>query len=162
MTAQHVINVDLARVYDSETKEGFVRTLEWGDGVELKKVTDKYVEIGTVKHKTQADGTIKPEPASGFIVPSAASGIKPEDVVVEKEDSRVLRVNFVDVQQGDASVIETAKGKVVLIDGGDNQLFARYLANRFRGSSKEKPKEIDCILVTHGDADHFAGLVEIK
>ena len=49
----------------------------------------------------------------------------------------------------------------MLIDGGDNQLFARYLANRFRGTKADKPKEIDCILVTHGDADHFAGLAKI-
>lgn len=162
MGAQHIVNVDLARVYSSERKEEFVRFLEWGDGVEVKKITDKYVEIETVKHETQADNIIKPEPVRGFIVPSASSGIKPHDIVVEKEKSRVLRVNFVDVQQGDASVIETAQGKVILIDGGDNKLFARYLANRFRGSSEAEPKQIECILVTHGDADHFVGLVEIQ
>ena len=162
MAVQHIINVDLARVYESENKKGFVRTLEWGDGVEVKNITEEHVEIVTVKHQKQDDGMIKPVPASGFIVPSKSSGIKPEDVVVEKENSRVLRVNFVDVQQGDASVIETAKGRVVLIDGGDTQLFARYLANRFRGSSKDEPKEVDCILVTHGDADHFSGLTKIK
>ena len=130
MAVQHIINVDLARVYESENKKGFVRTLEWGDGVEVKNITEEHVEIVTVKHQKQDDGMIKPVPASGFIVPSKSSGIKPEDVVVEKENSRVLRVNFVDVQQGDASIIETAKGRVVLIDGGDTQLFARYLANQ--------------------------------
>ena len=40
----------------------------------------------------------------------------------------MLKVNFVDVQQGDGAVIESPDGKVILIDGGDNQLFARYLA----------------------------------
>ena len=49
----------------------------------------------------------------------------------------VLKVNFVDVQQGDGAVIETPDGKVMLIDGGDNQLFARYLAGRFRGTTRE-------------------------
>jgi beta-lactamase superfamily II metal-dependent hydrolase len=67
----------------------------------------------------------------------------------------------VDVQQGDGAVIEAPDGKIILVDGGDNQLFARYLAARFRGTSESKPKMIDCILVTHGDADHFAGLTEI-
>ena len=66
------------------------------------------------------------------------------------------------MQQGDASVIETPDGKLVLIDGGDNQLFARYLANRFPGTSSAAPKEVDCIVVTHGDADHFAGLTKIE
>jgi hypothetical protein len=50
---------------------------------------------------------------------------------------------------------------VILVDGGDNQLFARYLAARFPDSSNDEPRKIDCILVTHGDADHFSGLVEI-
>src|ERR687895_25049 len=124
MGAQCLINVDLAEVYASEEKKEFIRTLEWGDGVEVENVTDEYVEIKTVRHEIQADGSIKPVPVPGFIVPSASSRIKPEEVAVEKEKSRVLRINFVDVQQGDASVIETAKGKVILIDGGDNQLFA--------------------------------------
>ena len=65
------------------------------------------------------------------------------------------------VQQGDGAVIESPDGKIILVDGGDNQLFARYLAGRFRGTTAANPKEIDCILVTHGDADHFAGLPEI-
>lgn len=71
------------------------------------------------------------------------------------------KVNFVDVQQGDGAVIESPDGKIMLVDGGDNQLFARYLAARFRGTSEANPKEIACILVTHGDADHFAGLTKI-
>jgi hypothetical protein len=50
----------------------------------------------------------------------------------------------------------------MLIDGGENQLFARYLAGRYPGTTKAAPKEIDCIVVTHGDADHFAGLTEIR
>ena len=70
-------------------------------------------------------------------------------------------VNFVDVQQGDGAVIETPKGKIVLIDGGDNVMFARYLATRFRRTKENRPKKIDCVVVTHGDADHFAGLTEI-
>jgi beta-lactamase superfamily II metal-dependent hydrolase len=76
-------------------------------------------------------------------------------------ESRVLRVDFVDVQQGDAAVLETPGGKTVLVDGGDNQLFARYLASRFRGTRADAPKEIDAIVVTHGDADHFQGLPRI-
>lgn len=75
-------------------------------------------------------------------------------------DNKVLKVNFVDVQQGDGMVIESPDGKVIL-DGGDNQMFARYLAGRFRNTSLQQPKPVDCIVVTHGDADHFSGLSEI-
>ena len=62
-------------------------------------------------------------------------------LAIEQDD-----LEEVDVQQGDGAVIESPQGKIILVDGGDNQLFARYLAARFRGTSDDKPKEIDCIL----------------
>jgi hypothetical protein len=129
--------------------------------VEVLHNTATALEIRVVKFTELPDGSIQPQQASGFIRPSKSSGLKPAQVTVPKSQSKVLKVDFVDVQQGDGSVIETPSGKVILIDGGDNQLFARYLANRFRNTSATKPKEIDCILVTHGDADHFLGLTEM-
>jgi beta-lactamase superfamily II metal-dependent hydrolase len=74
----------------------------------------------------------------------------------------VLRFSMIDVQQGDGMVIETPGGRIILIDGGDNQLFARHLAARFAGTASDKRLLIDGIIVTHGDADHFEGLVEIR
>jgi len=75
----------------------------------------------------------------------------------------VLKFSMVDVQQGDGLVLETPAGKVVLIDGGDNKLFSRHLAWRFfhKQSSKENPFEVDAMILTHGDADHFDGLNDI-
>jgi beta-lactamase superfamily II metal-dependent hydrolase len=159
MAARHLINIDLAKVFETDTKKGFITILGWGDEIEVVNVTSKHVEVKVTKYVEQADHSIRPVRVTGFIVPPKS--IKPADVVVPKKDSRILKIDFVDVQQGDGSVIESPSGKVILIDGGDNQLFARYLANRFRGTRADKPKEIDCILVTHGDADHFEGLVEI-
>ncbi|MGI9567305.1 MAG: hypothetical protein ACR2LL_09885 [Nitrosopumilus sp.] len=49
-----------------------------------------------------------------------------------------------------------------MVDGRDNQLFARYLASKYKGTSDKKPLEIDSIVVIHGDADHFIGLNKIK
>lgn len=161
MAPKHVINVDLANVFETPKKSGFIRTMSWGDQVEVLDVTPEHVEVRVFKFEKQPDGTSKPVPASGFIVPPKASGITPDEVVTEKKKNRVLMVNYVDVQQGDGSVIETPKGQTVLIDGGDNVMFARYLASRFRSTEAGKFKEIDCILVTHGDADHFLGLTEI-
>jgi beta-lactamase superfamily II metal-dependent hydrolase len=129
--------------------------------VEVTKQTATGLEVETVYFNQQKDGSVLPVIKSGFIEPSKSSGIKAADIVRRRADSDVLKVNCVDVQQGDGSVIESPDGKVILIDGGDNQLFARYLAGRFRGTTAENPKEIACILVTHGDADHFAGLPEI-
>ncbi len=163
MPPQHLINVDLAKIKVPATngQKATTRVLAWGDEVEVVKINPNDVEVKVTIFKPLEDGSVKPEKVSGFITPSKASKIKPADVVVLKKDSKILKIDFVDVQQGDGSVIETPKGKVLLIDGGDNQLFARYLANRYRGTSATKPKKIDCVVVTHGDADHFQGLAEI-
>jgi len=81
----------------------------------------------------------------------------------------VLKFSMVDVQQGDGMVFETPpdendETRIVFVDGGDNKLFARHIAARYRHrrSSRTDPLEVDLILVTHGDADHFEGLTEIK
>jgi beta-lactamase superfamily II metal-dependent hydrolase len=81
----------------------------------------------------------------------------------------VLRFSMVDVQQGDGMILETPpdenhERRIVFIDGGDNQLFARHAAARYqhRNSSLAHPLEVDLILITHGDADHFDGLNDIR
>jgi beta-lactamase superfamily II metal-dependent hydrolase len=161
MSFRAVINVDLADVWAATGRKKFLRTLVWGDEVEVTKQTATGVEIETVYFNQQADGSVLPVKKEGFIEPTKSSGLKPADLVRPREENKVLKVNCVDVQQGDGSVIESPDGKVILVDGGDNQMFARYLAGRYRGTTAEVPREIACILVTHGDADHFAGLPEI-
>jgi hypothetical protein len=161
MATRCVINVDLADVWAARGRKQLLRTLAWGDEVSVRAVKSTHVEIETVTYHEQPDGSILPEKATGYIEPTKSSGVKAADTIRKRAENDVLRVNFVDVQQGDAAVIESPDGKVILVDGGDNQMFARYLAGRFRGTSLAKPKAIDCILVTHGDADHFAGLPEI-
>ncbi|MDD5697226.1 MAG: MBL fold metallo-hydrolase [Victivallaceae bacterium] len=161
MGARYVINVDLADVFEQPGRKGFLYSLAWGDYVEVLETTSSYLRINTVKYMERPDGSILPENIEAYICPKKSSGISPAEVIRPLNKNRVLKVNFVDVQQGDGAVVESPDGKIILVDGGDNQLFARYLAARFRGTSKDKPKKIDCILVSHGDADHFAGLTEI-
>jgi beta-lactamase superfamily II metal-dependent hydrolase len=162
MSDERVIAVDLAAVYETADKDNVIRIHSWGDKVEVEETTEEHVRIRTTKFVEKPDGSIEPELASGFIVPSAASGIEPDEVVSTREEAGVLKVDFVDVQQGDATAIETPGGRVVLVDGGNNQLFARYLASRYRDTSEDEPRDVECIVVTHGDADHFSGLVEIQ
>lgn len=73
----------------------------------------------------------------------------------------VLRLSMVDVQQGDGLILDTPGNKIVFIDGGDNVLFARHAAARYRGTSPNDPLIVDAVIVTHGDADHFEGLTEL-
>lgn len=161
MGRQCVIDVDLADLYAQPGRKGYLHTLARGDYVEVLETTAEHLRVRAVKYEEKPDGSILPVKTEAYICPTKSSRIKPEAVVLPRAKSRVLKVNFVDVQQGDAAVVETPKGKVVLVDGGENQMFARYLAARYRGTSDAKPKKIDCIVVSHGDADHFAGLTRI-
>jgi len=150
MSTKSVINVDLADVWGEPGRKKFLRTLAWGDEVAVVNQTSTSIEIETVVFKEQPDGSILPVKETGFIEPSKSSRLKAADCIRPKNKNEVLKVNFVDVQQGDGAVIESPDGKVILVDGGDNQMFARYLAGRFRGTTEANPKEVDCILVTHG------------
>lgn len=161
MATKSVINVDLADVWAERGRKKLLRTLTWGDEVTVLKQTSTFLEVETLEFERQDDGAMVSKKVTAFIEPSKSSGIKAAAVVRPRNKNAVLKVNFVDVQQGDGAVIETPDGKIILVDGGDNKLFARYLAARFRRHTVEKPQEIDCIVVTHGDADHFSGLTEI-
>lgn len=68
-----------------------------------------------------------------------------------------LRINFIDVGQGDSALIRTETNKVILIDSGGstasssfdvgNKVLLPYLLDR-------RIKKIDFIIVSHFDADH--------
>jgi beta-lactamase superfamily II metal-dependent hydrolase len=77
-------------------------------------------------------------------------------------DSGLLRLAMIDVQQGDGLILQTPDDKIVFIDGGDNVLFARFVAAAFSGTSDDNPAIIDAMVITHGDADHFAGLSQLR
>lgn len=67
-----------------------------------------------------------------------------------------LKIYFIDVGQGDSTLIVTPKNKKILIDGGagkTNVLF-QYLLDR-------RINKIDYIIISHFDSDHCNGLIEI-
>jgi beta-lactamase superfamily II metal-dependent hydrolase len=156
--AQEFIATDLVKVYKTKEKKptNLLTVLGWGDVVEVLEKKPTFIRIGLKSYTERQDGSIVASNKEGFIL---FSGNKTITKPVSQKN--VLQVSFVDVQQGDGCVIETPDGKVILVDGGENQMFARYLAARFSGTSPENPRVIDFILVTHGDADHFLGLPEI-
>jgi len=71
-----------------------------------------------------------------------------------------MRIAFLDVNQGDSSVIELPDGKVMLIDGGPEsndsgrRIVAPYLWSR--GINR-----IDVVVLTHPHPDHYGGLIYI-
>lgn len=75
-----------------------------------------------------------------------------------------LEIYFIDVGQGDSTLIKTPYNKVILIDGGGNTSNSKfnvgektllpYLLNR-------KIKRIDYIFISHFDSDHVGGILYI-
>lgn len=65
-----------------------------------------------------------------------------------------LRVHFLDVGQGDCTVIQFPSGDVVLIDAGDGSFFNRIHTVRYLKALA--PAHLTMIL-THADADHYGG-----
>src|SRR5690242_16908091 len=117
-------------------------TLSWGDLVHV--TGGGVIDLGQGR-----TGTLRHPPKTALVKDGPGA-------------PKVLKLDFVDVQQGDAAVMETAAGTTMLVDGGEHQLFARYLAARYRGSSAAAPKPVACVVVTHGDADHYSGLTQIQ
>jgi len=73
-----------------------------------------------------------------------------------------LKIFFIDVGQGDGSLIE-APGKRILLDGGPNRNMRSYLRGwQYRWLlDSGKKVHIDAVFVSHFDADHYAGLTKI-
>lgn len=75
---------------------------------------------------------------------------------VESEQG-ILRVSFLDVGQGDSTLIESPTGTQVLIDGGVDSRVLTELSNALGFFDKD----IDMIIATHPDADHIGGLIDV-
>jgi beta-lactamase superfamily II metal-dependent hydrolase len=76
-------------------------------------------------------------------------------------DDSVLKVRFVDIGQGDGAMVETPKGQIVFIDGGEEEHMRRYVNVAYSHVLRTKALHCAAIVVTHGDADHFEGLTHL-
>ncbi len=70
------------------------------------------------------------------------------------ESPQILKVDFLDVGQGDAAFIETPEKHQILIDGGPTSAVLQKLADRMPFWDKE----IDLVILTHPESDHMRGL----
>jgi competence protein ComEC len=69
----------------------------------------------------------------------------------------LMHVDFLDVGQGDSMFIQTYLGNQIVIDGGPSDKVLSEL-------SKKMPfwdHTIDMLILTHPDADHSAGLIDV-
>ncbi|EHL19164.1 hypothetical protein HMPREF9628_01721 [Peptoanaerobacter stomatis] len=71
--------------------------------------------------------------------------------------SPTLQVHFIDVGQGDSTLIITPDKKTVLIDAGDEQHSSRTTGYiKSQGIDK-----LDLVIATHPDADHIGGMDKV-
>lgn len=75
---------------------------------------------------------------------------------VQSEEG-TLKVSFLDVGQGDSTLIETPTGTQVLIDGGVDSRVLTELSHTLGFFDKD----IDMIIATHPDGDHIGGLIDV-
>ena len=69
-----------------------------------------------------------------------------------------LHVVFFDVGQGDATFIQTPDGNQILIDGGQ---YSSLLLDKLGGEMPFWDKDMDILVATHPDRDHFLGLIDV-
>lgn len=79
-------------------------------------------------------------------------------VLNSARNNNFLDVNFFDIGQGDFSFIRTRNNEKIVIDGGPDYNAA---AGKIDKSLPFWDREIDLMIVTHPEDDHFSGLFEI-
>jgi competence protein ComEC len=89
------------------------------------------------------------------IVTSAAVGALAFMVAAPVPWPPVTTVTVLDVGEGDAILIQDPGGGVALLDGGRDPVL---LARRLRAHGVDR---VDLLVVSHGDADHAGGLVDL-
>lgn len=78
-------------------------------------------------------------------------------VFSHQRDQGKLETVFLDVGQGDAILIKTGSGQNILIDGGPNQSVIYALGRHLAFYERT----LDLVVLTHPDADHITGLIEV-
>lgn len=68
-----------------------------------------------------------------------------------------LEVSFLDVGQGDATLIELPEGTQILVDGGSY----RSLGGPLSDALPFYDRSIDVVVATHADGDHIGGLITV-
>lgn len=123
--------------------------LFWGDQV---RITGKQEDrlVAEFQQREWVEGKYKSVKYEGLL---------PKKTIFR--DDSVLKARFVDIGQGDGAIIETPKGQILFIDGGEEEHMRRYVNVAFSQVLRTKPLHCSAVIVTHGDADHFMGLTEL-
>lgn len=154
MSTIKYLDDDVVRVYkfgQPRKKENLLATLFWGDNVRVvERVGDQW--------RLDFSRRVWNEQVGRYEWLKFDAGIPAE---ARFRESAVLKARFVDVGQGDAAIIESPDGKLVLLDGGEGRHLRNYISAAWAHVLRFETLECEAIVVTHGDADHFAGLTKL-
>jgi beta-lactamase superfamily II metal-dependent hydrolase len=79
------------------------------------------------------------------------------EVTSEIQPSQNLTMAFIDVGQGDSTLVILPNAKTLLIDGGERESSGKVLATL----QEHGLSHIDVVVATHPHADHIGGLIDI-
>ncbi len=113
-----------------------------------------------------AEISVKAAPVSAPAGDAPAAAPSPAaPAAVSPPPSGALTLYFLDIDQGDSTLIYTPSGKAILIDGGRG---GSGYKRKDKGRTviipflKEKGiKKLDMVIMTHADEDHIGGLVTV-
>lgn len=78
-------------------------------------------------------------------------------ITSSRTNSKDMSVHFINVGQGDAILIQTPNGKVMLIDGGPRSAGEKVVSYL----KKAGVSSIDILVATHPHEDHIGGLIDV-
>ena len=123
------------------------------------------IQVAEIESEVQYEALSEEETSIVALLEETVESIEEstETIIVETESEEVsseesteavsdMEVHFIDVGQGDATLVK-ADGKYMLIDAGDNSkgtAVQNYL-------KKQGVKKLDYLILTHTDADHIGG-----
>jgi len=154
MAENRILDDDIIRLFElgkARRPENLIATLFWGDNIRVIGDQDGEHVIELWQREWNPDHNRYEWKKRIGSLPSKT----------RFRSQPILKVRFLDVGQGDATIVETPQGRILLIDGGEEEHLRRYINVAYSYLLREKPLHCDAIVVTHGDADHFAGLTKL-
>lgn len=76
----------------------------------------------------------------------------------QQRDDNLLEISFLDVGQGDATLVNYLDQYQILIDGGPN---GKALMTELAKEMPAMDRTIELVVLTHPDQDHLAGLIDV-
>lgn len=145
MPTTKYVGWDEVTAYTTATGSKRARTLLWGDEVEVISTSGARSKI-RARHRTK----------EVFVDKDALKG-KP-----------LLEFYFIDVGQGDGTLIVTPERKHILIDGGyprakqnTGKSAADFVDWKFFHDYRRDTIELDAMICSHNDEDHYGGLADL-